>query len=187
MPHAIAPMPDLMAERRRLAETWAVPGGVVGWLSAADHKTIGQRFILTAFGFFLLGGVLAALMRVQLARPESSFLDPDLYNQVFSLHGTTMMFLFAVPVMKAMGIYLVPLMLGTREIAFPRLLAFNYWTFLFGGAMVYVAFFLNTGRRPAGSATCPLPGRNTRRASAPISGRRWSPSASCRRSGSRSS
>jgi cytochrome c oxidase subunit I+III len=158
MAHAIAPMPDLMAERQRLAETWAVPRGAIGWLSAADHKTIGRRFIITTFGFFLLGGVLAALMRVQLARPESTFLDPDLYNQVFSLHGTTMMFLFAVPVMEAMAIYIVPLMLGTREIAFPRLLAFNYWIFLFGGAMVYVAFFLNTGPETGWFSYVPLAG-----------------------------
>jgi cytochrome c oxidase subunit I+III len=151
-------MQDSAAERQRLAETWAVPGGVIGWLSAADHKTIGRRFIATAFAFFLLGGILAALMRVQLARPESAFLDPDLYSQIFSLHGTTMMFLFAVPVMEAMAIYLVPLMLGTREIAFPRLLAFNYWIFLFGGTMVYVAFFLNSGPEAGWFSYVPLAG-----------------------------
>jgi hypothetical protein len=126
---------DEVAERQRLADTWAVPRGIIGWLSAAHHKTIATRFILTTFAFFLLGGLLAVLMRVQLAWPESTFLDPDLYNQIFSLHGTTMMFLFAVPVMEAMALYIVPLMLGTREIAFPRLAAFNYWVFLFGGAI----------------------------------------------------
>jgi cytochrome c oxidase subunit I+III len=151
-------MPDMLAERQNLAQTWAVPGGVIGWLSAADHKTIGKRFIATAFVFFLLGGIFAALMRVQLARPENTFLDPDLYNQLFSMHGTTMMFLFAVPVMEAMAIYIVPLMLGTREIAFPRLAAFNYWVLLFGGAMIYIAFFLNIGPDVGWFSYVPLAG-----------------------------
>jgi len=99
----VAAIQDLSAERDRLERTWAVPGGVIGWLRAADHKTIGKRFIATAFAFFLLGGILAVLMRVQLAWPENTFLDPDLYNQLFSLHGTTMMFLFAVPVTPTAG------------------------------------------------------------------------------------
>jgi cytochrome c oxidase subunit 1 len=118
MPETAAAMQDLIAERDRLDRTWAVPRGVIGWLSAADHKSIGRRFILTTFIFFLLGGTLAAIMRIQLARPENTFVDPDFYNQLFSLHGTTMMFLFAVPIMEAMAVYLVPLMIGTREIAF---------------------------------------------------------------------
>jgi heme/copper-type cytochrome/quinol oxidase subunit 1 len=151
-------MHDMSTERQDLARTWAVPGGVIGWLSAADHKTIGKRFIGTAFAFFLLGGILAALMRVQLARPENTFLDPDLYNQLFSMHGTTMMFLFAVPVMEAMAVYIVPLMIGTREIAFPRLAAFNYWVFLFGGAMIYIAFFLNIGPDVGWFSYVPLAG-----------------------------
>jgi cytochrome c oxidase subunit I+III len=154
----VAAIQDLSAERDRLERTWAVPGGVVGWLSAADHKTIGKRFITTAFAFFLLGGILAVLMRIQLAWPERAFLDPDLYNQLFSLHGTTMMFLFAVPVMEAMAIYIVPLMIGTREIAFPRLAAFNYWVFLFGGAMIYIAFFLNIGPDVGWFSYVPLAG-----------------------------
>ena len=147
------------AERMRLERTWAVPGGIFGWLSAADHKTIGKRFIATAFASsFLLGGILAVLMRVQLAWPENTFVDPDLYNQLFSLHGTTMMFLFAVPIMEAMAIYIVPLMIGTREIAFPRLAAFNYWVLLFGGAMIYIAFFLNIGPDAGWFSYVPLAG-----------------------------
>ena len=77
----------------------------------------------------MLGGILALLMRMQLARPENTLIGPDLYNQLFTMHGTTMMFLFAVPVMEAMAIYLVPLMVGTRNIAFPRLNAFSYWVY----------------------------------------------------------
>jgi cytochrome c oxidase subunit 1 len=155
---SLASVQDVAAERLRLERTWAVPRGLIGWLSAADHKTIGRRFIATAFGFFVLGGILAVLMRIQLAQPENTFVDPDLYNQLFSLHGTTMMFLFAVPIMEAMALYLVPLMIGTREIAFPRLAAFNYWVLLFGGAMIYIALFLNIGPDAGWFSYVPLAG-----------------------------
>jgi cytochrome c oxidase subunit I+III len=132
-------------ERRVLERTWRDPGGFVGWLSHVDHKSIGRRSIVTAFAFFTLAGLLAVLMRIQLSRPDNDFLSPDLYNQVFTVHGTTMMFLFAVPVMLAYGIYLVPLMVGARAIALPRLVALGYWMFLFGGIFLYVMFLLNTG------------------------------------------
>ena len=118
-----------------LDRTWRSPTGVFGWLSTVHHQPIGKRFIVTAFAFFLLGGILALLMRLQLAYPESHFRGPDLYNQLFSMHGTTMMFLFAVPIMQGMGIYRVPLMVCTRNIAFPRLTTFGYYIFLFGGIM----------------------------------------------------
>ena len=124
---------------------WADPPGWRGRCAAIDHKTIGRRYLVTAFAFFLLGGALAALMRVQLARPGNPLLGPDLYNQVFTTHGTTMMFLFAVPVMQGLGIYFVPLMVGARSIAFPRLVAYSYWMFLFGGIFLYVSLLLNAG------------------------------------------
>src|SRR3982751_3743073 len=129
----------------RLERTWKDPNGFPGWLTHIDHKSIGRRYLVTAFAFFLLAGVLAALMRLQLSRPDNHFLSPDLYNQIFTTHGTTMMFLFAVPVMQGLGIYFVPLMVGARAIAFPRLVAFSYWMFLFGGIFLYVAFFLSAG------------------------------------------
>src|SRR5215213_1437337 len=132
-------------EREPLRHAWGTPPGMIGWLSAIDHKAIGRRFIITAMGFFAAGGILAALMRMQLARPENTLIGPDLYNQIFTMHGTTMMFLFAVPVMEAMGVYLVPLMVGTRNIAFPRLNAYAYWIYLCGGLMLYGAFFVNSG------------------------------------------
>jgi cytochrome c oxidase subunit I+III len=132
-------------ERRLLDKTWANGRGLIAWISDTDHKAIGRRFLVTAFGFFTLGGILAALMRIQLARPENTFLSPDQYNQIFTMHGTTMMFLFAVPVVLAMGVYLVPLMVGARGIAFPRMLNYGYWMFLFGGIFLYVMFFLNVG------------------------------------------
>jgi cytochrome c oxidase subunit 1 len=132
-------------ERRLLEKTWADQPGFWGWLTSTNHKSIGKRYIITAFVFFVTGGILALLMRIQLSRPENNFLGPDLYNQIFTMHGTTMMFLFAIPVMEAFALYLVPLMVGTRNIVFPRLAAFSYWIYLFGGVMLYVFFFLNTG------------------------------------------
>src|SRR4051812_35649761 len=102
----------------RLAETWATPRGWWGMLATVDHKIIARRYMATAFVFLFLGGFLALLMRIQLARPEARFLSPDLYNQVFTVHGTNMMFLFAVPIMEAIAIYVIPLMIGTRNIAF---------------------------------------------------------------------
>src|SRR5436190_10799638 len=123
----------LERERLELERTWTNGRGLMAWLAETDHKAIGRRFIVTAFGYFTLGGILAALMRIQLARPENTFLGPDLYNQIFTMHGTTMMFLFAVPVVMAMGIYLVPLMIGARSIAFALNLAYAYRMFLFCG------------------------------------------------------
>ena len=134
-----------MNEHDQLARTWSDPRGFTGWFSHVDHKSIGRRFLITAFAFFTLGGIEAALMRMQLARPENRLLNPDLYNQIFTMHGTTMMFLFAVPVMLALGIYFVPLMIGSRAIAVPRLVAFGYWMFLFGGLFLYTMFLLNVG------------------------------------------
>lgn len=139
-----------------LAQTWSDPPGLIGWLSAVNHKAIGRRFIITTLGFFAAGGILAALMRLQLMRPENDLIGMDLYNQLFSLHGTTMMFLFAVPVMQAVAVYLLPLMLGARSVAFPRMNAFAYWIFLFGGLMIYVAFLFDTGPDAGWFAYAPL-------------------------------
>ncbi len=143
---------------RELERTWAVPGGIVGWLSVVDHRSIGRRYIVTAFVFFVLAGILAALMRLQLAFPESELIGPDLYNQIFTVHGTAMMFLFAVPVMEAMGIYLVPLMVGARNIAFPRLNTFSYYVFLFGGIMLFTTMLLNTAPDVGWFSYVPLAG-----------------------------
>ena len=151
-------VPPTQADRVALEATWRDLPGIIGWLSAINHKTIGIRFIVTAFGFFVAGGVLAAVMRLQLARPNNPLIGPDLYNQLFTMHGTTMMFLFAVPVMQAMATYLVPLMVGARSIAFPRMNAFAYWIYLFGGLMLYTAFALNIGPDAGWFAYVPLAG-----------------------------
>ena len=126
-----------------LRQTWSSKPGLLGWLSSVNHQEIGRRYILTAFIFLLIGGIEALLMRLQLAKPENTFLSAGNYNQIFTLHGTTMMFLFAVPVMEGMGIYLVPLMVGTRNVAFPRLNAFGYWMYLAGGLFLYGCAFFN--------------------------------------------
>lgn len=142
----------------QLEKTWQDPPGIIGWFSAINHKAIGVRFIVTAFVFFGLGGLLAAAMRLQLSHPDSKLIGPDLYNQIFTMHGTTMMFLFAVPVMQAVSVYLVPLMIGTRSVAFPRMNAYAFWIYLFGGMMLYIAFAMNIGPDAGWFAYVPLAG-----------------------------
>jgi cytochrome c oxidase subunit I len=142
----------------RLDKTWTREPGLWGWLSTTDHKEIGRRYIVTAMIFLVLGGISALIMRMQLATPESGLITPDRYNQLFTMHGTTMMFLFAVPVMEAMAVYLVPLMIGTRNIAFPRLNAFSYYVYLAGGLLLWVAFLLNIGPDAGWFAYVPLSG-----------------------------
>jgi len=149
---------DAWLDEASLRRTWTRAPGFYGWLTATDHKEIGRRFIATAFIFFLVGGVLAALMRIQLASPENTFLSPDRYNQIFTMHGVTMMFLFAVPMMEAAAIYLVPLMVGTRNLAFPRLNTFSYYIYLFGGILLYVGFVLDIGPDAGWFAYVPLAG-----------------------------
>jgi cytochrome c oxidase subunit I len=139
-----------------LLRLWRTPSGWLGALTSVDHKVIGRRYIFTAFAFLILGGLLAVLMRLQLAGAERKLLSPDLYNQVFTMHGSTMMFLFAVPVMEAFAVYFVPLMVGTRNIAFPRLNAFSYWMFLFGGCFLWIAFMFNVGPDVGWFAYVPL-------------------------------
>jgi cytochrome c oxidase subunit I len=149
---------DEAATHERLRRTWRDAPGLWGALTTLDHKRIGLRYIVTAFGFFALAGIAAFVMRLQLAHAENELVGPDLYNQLFTMHGSTMMFLFAVPIMQAAGIYLVPLMVGTRSLAFPRLLSFSYWIYLSGGLLLWVAFFLNIGPDAGWFAYVPLSG-----------------------------
>jgi cytochrome c oxidase subunit I+III len=127
-------------------------------LTATEHQVIGLRFLGTALTFFAFGGVLALLMRLQLARPNLHILGPDAYDQVFSTHGTTMMFLFAVPFVQGAGIYLLPLMVGAKNLAFPRLAAYAYWVYLFGGIFLWVALLSNTGPDAGWFSYVPLAG-----------------------------
>src|SRR5438309_1244606 len=142
----------------RLERTWDRPRGILGWLATVDHKEIGRRYIITALLFLALGGVLALAMRVQLAQPDSALISPQRYNELFTMHGSTMMFLFAVPVMEGVAVYVIPLMLGTRSTAFPRLNAFSYFMYLFGGLMLWVAFVLNIAPDVGWFAYTPLSG-----------------------------
>jgi cytochrome c oxidase subunit I+III len=141
-----------------LEQTWRDPAGLVGTLAAINHKTIARRYLITAFVFFVGAGLMAVVMRLQLAMPENTLVGPDLYNQLFTVHGTVMMFLFAVPVMQAMGIYLVPLMVGARSVAFPRMNAFSYWVYLAGGLMIFTAFALDVGPDAGWFSYVPLAG-----------------------------
>ncbi|WP_372623593.1 cytochrome c oxidase subunit I [Falsiroseomonas sp.] len=125
-----------------LARTWRSPSGFIGWFRPVNQRIIGRRFIATAFVFFPLSGVLALLMRLQLAAPENTLLGPERYNQIMTVHGTAMMFLFAIPVMEGFAIFVVPLMIGARDMAFPRLSAFGYYIYLIGGTVFFASLFL---------------------------------------------
>lgn len=128
-------------------QIWATPlGGKV--LSSVSHRVVGKRFLITGFIFFLIAGVLALLVRVQLLVPENTFLDSETYNQFFTMHGTIMMFLFAIPMLEGFAVYLIPLMIGARDLVFPRLGAFGYYCYLFGGIIVLSSFLFDAA--PAG-------------------------------------
>jgi len=128
------------AAEAQLRELWETPPGWRGWLSTVDHKRIGMRYLVTAFVFLILGGVEALIMRVQLAQPNATVLTPEQYNQLFTMHGVTMIFLYALPVLSGFSNYLWPLILGARDMAFPRLNAFSYWVFLFAAIFLYASF-----------------------------------------------
>src|SRR5881275_2246756 len=122
--------------------------GIWSWITTVDHKRIGVLYGFTSFGFFLIGGLEALLIRAQLARPNGHVLNANQYNQIFTMHGLTMIFLVVMPLSAAFFNYLIPLMIGARDVAFPRLNAFSYWVFLFGGMFLYSSFLL--GGAPAG-------------------------------------
>ncbi len=132
----------------KLQQIWQGDPGLLGWLSTVDHKAIGIRYVVTAFIFLLIGGVEALLIRLQLARPNQAILKPEQYNQLFTMHGVTMIFLYALPVLSGFSNYLWPLLLGARDMAFPRLNAVSYWFFLFAGLFLYCSFPL--GKAPDG-------------------------------------
>src|SRR3954468_23589712 len=133
----VAPRQALGAFRRPTATT-----GWKSWIFTIDHKKIGLMYGFTAMAFFVVGGSEALLIRLQLARPNGSILSAGTYNELFTMHGTTMIFLFIMPMVAAFANYLVPLQIGARDVAFPRLNAFGYWTFLMGGLFLYLSPFL---------------------------------------------
>lgn len=126
----------------RVRTAWANPTGFYGWLTQVNHRSVGVRFMLTSFIFFVLAGIEALVIRLQLGAPLAEVISPAAYNQLFTMHGSSMMFLFAVPFLEGLAIYLVPLMIGTRDMAFPRLNAFGYWVYLIAGLTLQAALLL---------------------------------------------
>jgi cytochrome c oxidase subunit I len=134
---------DVRAVERvaRLEQLWAEPSGLHTFLTTVNHKKIGRRYLVTAFAFFVLAGIEALTMRTQLAAPELRLVQPKEFNQLFSMHGVTMIFLFVTPMLSGFGNYLVPLMIGARDMAFPRMNAFGYWVYLASGLFMYSSLF----------------------------------------------
>src|SRR5437764_11854429 len=129
LPEAAEPLPALSSTE-----------GLFRWVATVDHKQIGILYLATSLFFFAVGGVEAFVMRLQLAQPRNSVLSPEAYNQLFTMHGTTMVFLAIMPFLIGFANYFVPLMIGARDIAFPRLNALSYWTLFFGGLVLYFSF-----------------------------------------------
>jgi cytochrome c oxidase subunit I len=128
----------------KLTRLWETKPGFIGWLSSVDHKEIGLRYIYTAFLFLILGGIEALILRLQLARPEQHLLTPEQYNQLFSIHGATMILWYAFPILTGFSVYLQPLLIGARDMAMPRLNAFTYWAFLFSGLFLYAGLAMGS-------------------------------------------
>jgi cytochrome c oxidase subunit I len=135
-------------------EQW-LRGRAMSWIATTDHKRIGVLYIATSLTFIVAGGILAVLMRTQLIQADNDFIVRDSYNELFTMHGTTMIFLGVVPVWAGFANYLVPLMIGTRDMAFPRLNALSYWLFLFGGIILYSSWFADQGAPRAGWTSYP--------------------------------
>ena len=128
--------------RRSLLDRPRATTGVWSWFTTIDHKKIAIMYGTTAICFFIAGGIEALLIRIQLASPNGTFLSADAYNQMFTMHGTTMVFLLGMPIAAAFGNYLVPLMIGARDVAFPRMNMLGFWIFLFGGLFLYSSFLI---------------------------------------------
>jgi len=135
---ALVEIPDPLRSFPNLGES--SDQGLLQWISAVDHKMLGILYLLVSLLFFLIGGAEALLMRIQLAQPLNHFLSPETYNQIFTMHGTTMIFLVAMPAVFGFSVYMVPLMIGANEMAFPRLNAFSLWLTFFGGLLLYFSF-----------------------------------------------
>ena len=139
-PEATGPQ-DLRKLHDDLSEVWGNPKGLKA-LTIVNHTTLGLRFMVTGMAFFLIGGILAMLIRTQIATPDQNFLTPDIYSQVTTMHGTVMMFLFAIPILEGLAIYMIPKMIGARDLVCPRLTALGYWCYLFGGIILSFSMVL---------------------------------------------
>src|SRR5687768_16696323 len=130
-------------------------GRVASWVTTTDHKRIGILYLVTSLAFLVAGGILALLIRTQLIHADLELFVRDEYNELLTMHGTTMVFLAIVPVWAGFAKYLVPLMIGARDVAFPRLNALSYWLFLFGGIVLYASWFADEGAPDAGWTSYP--------------------------------
>src|SRR6185312_8579054 len=143
----IALPPEALRHVRRLERVWEEREGLLGWLTTTDHKRIGLMYFFSSLAFFAAGGAEALLIRTQLIGANQRLLTPEAYDELFTMHGITMIFLFVIPMTTgAFGNYLVPLMIGARDMAFPRMNAVSFWIFLGSGIFLYVA--LATGQAP---------------------------------------
>jgi cytochrome c oxidase subunit 1 len=142
--------------RGRAARRSWTESGIGAWLTTTDHKRIGLLYMFTAFIYFLLGGLEALLIRTQLAAANLQVLSPELYDQIFTMHGTTMIFLFVMPMTTGIGNYIVPLMIGAKDMAFPRLNAFGYWMVALGGLFMYSSFLLGAAPNAGWFSYAPL-------------------------------
>src|SRR5581483_10052173 len=131
------PSPPLAEKLKAL---WETEPGFIGWLGTVDHKEVGLRYIVTAFAFLIVGGVEALIFRLQVAWSNVKLLTPEQYDQLFTMHGMTMIFLYASPILSGFSNYLWPLLLGSRDMALPRLNAFSYWVYLLSGIFIYASF-----------------------------------------------
>jgi cytochrome c oxidase subunit 1 len=148
-PSITAPLPQIVARKVR-----PEPTGWTSWITTTDHKRLGIMYLVLTFVFFCLGGVEALLIRLQLSVPDNTLLTPQIFNQLFTMHGTTMIFLFVVPVMAGFGNYFVPLMIGARDMAFPKLNALSFWLLAAGGVVFYASIFFEA---PECGWTCYAP------------------------------
>src|SRR5712675_2647536 len=123
-----------------------------GLVVTVDHKKLGLMYIGTALIFLIVAGLMAMAIRLQLAIPNNDIIAPDVFNRLFTMHGTAMIFLVGMPIIAGLGNYLVPLMIGTRDMAFPRLNAFGYWMFVFGALLLYFSYLGAPGLNGHGSA-----------------------------------
>lgn len=140
----LAADPGVAVEPEPLEALWHDRPGLIGFLTTVDHKRIGLRYIYTSFAFFFISGLMALVMRAQLAQPHGNILGPGAYNELMTVHGTTMIFLFNTPILAGFGNYLVPLQIGARDMAFPRLNAFSYWVFVLAGLFMYSSFLIGS-------------------------------------------
>lgn len=137
---------------RRKPREFSLSEALYEWVATVDHKKLGLMYIIAALIFLVISGIFAVVMRLQLAVPENHLVPPDTYNRLFTMHGTTMVFLVGMPLLAGMSNYLIPLMIGARDMAFPRLNAFGFWIFLFGGILLYFSYLGGGGLSGAGSA-----------------------------------